>query len=176
MRRSLMLLVLLLATLSASAQNFEAETVTILDNILTNDFESAAKNFNATMRAGLPPAKLKTVFETQIAPQIGSFQESGKATVSRQDGLIVVTLPVRFEKGPLLFIVTFDGAGKVAGLSFKPADAPEPAPTDFADYKTKTHLRLPFDGEWFVFWGGRGREQNYHVISVDQRFAYDFVI
>ena len=30
-------------------------------------------------------------------------------------------------------------------------------------------MHLPFDGEWFVFWGGRTIEENYHVIAVDQR-------
>lgn len=47
-------------------------------------------------------------------------------------------------------------------------------PTD--DYETKTALRLPFDGAWFVFWGGRIRSENYHRASALQRYAYDFVI
>ncbi len=47
---------------------------------------------------------------------------------------------------------------------------------DFSDYKTKTDLCLPFRGEWWVYWGGRAIEDNYHVQYHDQRFAYDFVI
>lgn len=47
-------------------------------------------------------------------------------------------------------------------------------PTD--DYETRTTLRLPFDGEWWVFWGGRSREENYHRASALQRYAYDFVV
>lgn len=47
-------------------------------------------------------------------------------------------------------------------------------PTD--DYETRTTLRLPFDGEWWVFWGGRSREENYHRASELQRYAYDFVV
>lgn len=47
-------------------------------------------------------------------------------------------------------------------------------PTD--GYETRTTLRLPFEGEWWVFWGGRSREENYHRASALQRYAYDFVV
>jgi hypothetical protein len=52
---------------------------------------------------------------------------------------------------------------------------PTPAPTRFLDYQTKTELHLPFDGQWYVFWGGRTGIQNHHVACSDQRFAYDLV-
>lgn len=52
----------------------------------------------------------------------------------------------------------------------------KPARTDFPDYQTKTPLRLPFDGEWYVYWGGRSIAQNYHAKAPDQRFAYDFLM
>ena len=51
-----------------------------------------------------------------------------------------------------------------------------PAPSHFLDYQTRTELHLPFEGEWFVHWGGRSMGQNRHARAVDQRFAYDFVI
>lgn len=59
---------------------------------------------------------------------------------------------------------------------------PAPAPTEHLDHRTRTTLRLPFDaptGEgaaWYVGWGGRAPEQNYHVVAPDQRFAYDFLV
>ena len=36
--------------------------------------------------------------------------------------------------------------------------------------------QLPFEGEWYVFWGGRTPEQNYHVVSRSQRFSYDMLV
>jgi len=51
-----------------------------------------------------------------------------------------------------------------------------PAPSRFLDYETKTRLRLPFEGEWYVYWGERSVAQNQHCVARDQRFAYDFVI
>jgi len=51
-----------------------------------------------------------------------------------------------------------------------------PAATSYLNYQTQTMLKLPFDGEWYVYWGGRTTAQNYHAASRDQRFAYDFLI
>ena len=65
-------------------------------------------------------------------------------------------------------------AGEIAGFMIRPA--PEPAPTPHLGYATKTPLQLPFDGEWYVFWGGRTPAENYHVVSAAQRFAYDLVV
>lgn len=54
--------------------------------------------------------------------------------------------------------------------------APAEAPSRHLDYQTKTPLRLPFQGDWFVFWGGRTEAENRHVFSVHQRFASDLLI
>ena len=50
------------------------------------------------------------------------------------------------------------------------------APSEFANYEAKTTLRLPFDGEWVVQWGGPKPHENYHVAVPPLRFAYDFVV
>ena len=66
--------------------------------------------------------------------------------------------------------------GTVVSLLIQPLATGGEAPSRFLDYQTKTPLRLPFEGEWFIFWGGRDVVQNYHAGSNDQRFAYDFEI
>lgn len=82
---------------------------------------------------------------------------------------------MRFEKAPKIeILVAFGPDRRVGGFLVRPA--PEPAPSAFLDYATKTDLRLPFEGEWTVFWGGRTLEENYHASSRDQRFAYDLLI
>ncbi|MGA7217707.1 MAG: M23 family metallopeptidase [Candidatus Sulfotelmatobacter sp.] len=52
----------------------------------------------------------------------------------------------------------------------------QPAPTAFFRYQTQTALHLPFANEWYVYWGGRSAARNKHVLTKDQRFAYDFLI
>ncbi len=48
-------------------------------------------------------------------------------------------------------------------------------PSKYLDYQTIAELELPFNDEWFVVWGGRTKEENYHASLVDQRFAIDVV-
>lgn len=80
-----------------------------------------------------------------------------------------------FERGPASIFIrwTWDPKGTIVGALVRPEQ--RAAPTQFLDYQTKTRLRLPFQGEWYTFWGGRTAEENYHVIARDQRFACDFV-
>jgi hypothetical protein len=69
---------------------------------------------------------------------------------------------------------TLDANGQVAGFSVRPPQSAHAS--RFDDYQTKTPLRLPVSGDWFVFWGGRMLKQNYHAAAPDQRFAYDLVV
>jgi murein DD-endopeptidase MepM/ murein hydrolase activator NlpD len=66
------------------------------------------------------------------------------------------------------------GDGAVVAVEARPT--PRPATTGHEDRATTTELRLPFEGEWYVAWGGRRPHQNRHVRARDQRFAYDFVV
>lgn len=43
------------------------------------------------------------------------------------------------------------------------------------DHQTIVDLELPFNNSWFVVWGGRTIEKNYHASLTDQRFAIDVV-
>ena len=69
---------------------------------------------------------------------------------------------------------SIDSTRKVVGLLITPT--PKAAPSRHLAYETKTPLRLPFTGEWFVFWGGRDVIDNYHAEARDQRFAVDLVM
>ena len=46
---------------------------------------------------------------------------------------------------------------------------------EYLDYQTVAELELPFNHDWFVVWGGRTLEENYHASLGDQRFASDIV-
>lgn len=76
--------------------------------------------------------------------------------------------------GPVVMEWSFAPSGRIAGFFIRPA--PVAAESRFLDYRTRADLRLPFDGTWYVYWGGRGIEQNYHAVDRGQRFAYDFLV
>jgi hypothetical protein len=72
----------------------------------------------------------------------------------------------------LLFII---GSGCIVNNPIQTTKSPL-STNDSTDYQTKTGLRLPFDGFWYVFSGGRHPSLNHHHYSVDQKYAYDFII
>ena len=45
----------------------------------------------------------------------------------------------------------------------------------YSDYQTIAELELPFNDNWYVVWGGRTIDENYHASLKDQQFAIDMV-
>lgn len=103
----------------------------------------------------------RSVFSEQIIPWLHSDIYHRAAAFSQTSG-------------PVWVQWTVHPAGGIMALLVQPAE--DEAPSRFLDYRTRTDLHLPFSGEWFVFWGGRSVVENYHAVSLDQRFAYDFVV
>ena len=74
----------------------------------------------------------------------------------------------------LAITLVFAARGRIAGGLVQER---KPLPPDpHAGYRQYTRLRLPFDGTWWVFWGGATERQNYHVIAPDQRHAWDILV
>ena len=114
--------------------------------------------------------------QRRVSAGAGTETRVIRETVRRQPGAETYLRYSLFDRSkvPVLVSWSFDEHGRIDGFQIRPE--PQPAPSAYLDYRTKTPLTLPFDGEWFVFWGGRSIEQNYHASVSDQRFAYDFVI
>lgn len=77
-----------------------------------------------------------------------------------------------FADGDLFIDLSLNSDLKINGIALRPYIAPRPmdelvAPMAFA---------WPGAGEWYVFWGGDTKEENYHVDSKTQRAALDLVI
>ncbi|MEM7186527.1 MAG: peptidoglycan DD-metalloendopeptidase family protein [Bacteroidota bacterium] len=85
---------------------------------------------------------------------------------------IVETYELTFERGKQLMIVAVNSEEKLIGLLFKPTATTRAAHFD----RNSTRLQLPFKGEWFTFWGGDNKRQNYHVAYTPQQGAFDFVV
>lgn len=124
-------------------------------------------------------AKLRE-FRASTMNALGDEAAVVRERTARQAGLRVYTRTARFERTGTAFDVVWgiDPAGRIGTFLVRPSEsaAATAAPSKYEDYRTKTPLRLPFTGDWTVFWGGRTIEQNYHAASGDQRFAYDLVV
>ena len=117
-----------------------------------------------------------TAFRNQIDEQIGTEVEVLHEDLSmRGEAIQVYARRARFDKlEPSIDVVwVLNEEAMISGFVVR--GAPIAFDSAFLDYQPVTRLRLPFDGAWTVFWGGRTIEENYHAGSEDQRFAMDLV-
>lgn len=144
---------------------------------LAGDTAAVRARFDEHMQAAMDPAAL-AAFREQVAAQLGEEQSLVSEDVVRVQGLASY---VRVSKwsglpAPVLTQWVFAPDGRVAGFVVRPADAtPRAADSPYLQRDTVADLRLPFEGQWYVFWGGHDIAQNYHAANPQQRFAYDFV-
>lgn len=134
--------------------------------------------FSPEMKQAIGSAEKLKAFRDQVGDQLGTETAVVDEKVEPSGLYQVYTRKARFSKSPdrrFVTLWTLNGKGTIAGFFIRPDTSTE-APSSHLDYQTKTPLRLPFDGEWFVFWGGRTVAQNYHAAYPDQRFAYDLLV
>ena len=145
------------------------------------DIGELYKRFSSPFRATMSLAQFEA-FRQQVQDQLGDEVSVQDEVVSKSGDLITYTRTATFAKlEPLIAVEwTFDPRGVVEGFVVQPQqDASRgdaEAPSERLEYQTKTALQLPFDGTWYVFWGGRTVGENYHAAYPDQRFAADFVV
>lgn len=132
-------------------------------------------SFGSQMRAAMGDSLKFAGVVASIHGQLGAITEVVEENVSPQTGWLY-RARCRFENAPapLTLIIAFDPQGLVTGMLVQPEK--QAYASTKLDYQTKTKLTLPFQGEWFVFWGGRDIDHNYHAVSKSQRFAYDLLM
>lgn len=113
---------------------------------------------------------------SQMLTALGAETQVQRETTAQVLDNFVYRRYVTYQNVPSELVVTwaFLRDGTITGFSI--SGVRSPAETPHLDYKTKTALRVPFDGEWTVIWGGRTVEENYHSAHVGQRFAIDLVM
>ncbi|HWK90038.1 MAG TPA: M23 family metallopeptidase [Longimicrobium sp.] len=179
--RTLPLLLLALAAAPAAAQTHPDSATLELGRRYTRwMYEGKADSlwaaFSPAMQQALQSAENLANMRAGIEAQIGRETAVIAEQVRRPGGMAMYVRITRFSGAPVPVHVTVvvDSAGIVQGMLVRPEQAAEPS--RFLDYRTKTPLRLPFEGEWTVVWGGRTVEQNYHAAVASQRFAYDLLV
>jgi hypothetical protein len=113
--------------------------------------------------------------DTQLGCETKVLNERAGKSIGKSNRYYYIRYS-RFSKisQPVKTELFFDSNDNV--FQFSVEMLPREAPAKFLDYKTKTKLRLPFNGLWYVAAGGLNITTNHHAVSIDQRFAYDFLI
>lgn len=93
----------------------------------SGDFAGAVARFDNTMKSAMPEAKLKEVWQ-QLAGQSGAFQAQLGTRTSESQGYRIVFVTCQFEKAVVDVQVVFNAQEQIAGLFFKPGQAPAVTP------------------------------------------------
>lgn len=134
------------------------------------------ERFSPEMKSAIGSLDKLALFREQVKAQVGEEERvlDEKVTSAGEAEIYLRTVKFRGASTPVDVQWTLTRDGTVIGFFIRPKQ--EEAPSRFLDYETKTPLTLPFAGTWRVAWGGRSLSENAHAFTVDQRFAYDFVI
>lgn len=140
----------------------------LVDYFNRKQVDSIFQIFSEEMKGALPLDKTRAFF-TQLYKDYGSIEKH--TFISKNAG--ADRYRAEFQNSVLWLDISQNQYGKVDGLRFTPYDGPE-VPKIIVRNQTK--MSLPFSGEWFVFWGGDTKEQNYHVSVKAQRHSFDIII
>lgn len=147
----------------------------VADAFLRGEVAAVWAEMTPEMQAGIgSEEKLAEVREQLRA--LGDEEAVVSERMYRERGFDVYERIARWTAAPapMRTLVSFDADGRIGG--FWVLVQPVAAESRFLDYETRATLRLPFDGAWTVFWGGRTVEDNHHAADRGQRFALDFVV
>ena len=150
-----------------STQRFEEVVQRLVQAINAQDHAAIRQDFNEAMLDDLTSEESKQFF-SRLANQFGKIEKLDVPRLMAPNRAVVAA---HCSRRDLDITVALDEHDKIAGLTFLPPTPPIPVPD-----RLRTSFRLPFDGQWLVFWGGESKELNHHHDSASQRFAFDFLI
>ena len=168
--------VILLAVLTTAGADPMIDGRAYSDAFLKGDIDRVWSRMDGQMQGALGSEETLDQLRSTLRRDFGEEAEVLEEEIGEADGYSVYLRTSRWTKapGPLVMQWTLDGDGNVAGFFVRPK--PVAAESRFLDYQTKTELHLPFEGQWYVYWGGRTIDQNYHAADRAQRFALDLVV
>ncbi len=131
-------------------------------------YDSIFAIFSTEMQNALPLDKTKDFF-TGLKSQAGNIT---KRQFYKYENGTYALYKTNFERALYAVNISVDDNSKINGLFIKPFTEDNLPKIE----RNTTKLKLPFNGEWTVIWGGDTKELNYHVSSAAQKNAFDFVI
>jgi murein DD-endopeptidase MepM/ murein hydrolase activator NlpD len=169
---TLILFLLTLVFYTSCAQQDAGKPKTLTDKfvVLYNQkaYDSIFNLFSDEMKTALPADKTTEFFSgLQLqAGEIKKYEFKKMMQTYRQ-------YKTDFSTAIFMLSISQDVSGKINGLFVAPYKEEEEKPVM---PRNISKMNLPFSGEWFVFWGGDTKEQNYHVSYGAQKNAFDIMI
>jgi murein DD-endopeptidase MepM/ murein hydrolase activator NlpD len=155
----------LLIALAGPGDGVTAAAEKLVEQINAGEDMAIWARFDTTMQGLLPKAKVRPFFDD--VRSVGRIIRVETVSVDGRAGQFRLIA----ERGVLDLNLSVNKEDRINGLTIRPASDSLPEPS-----RTRTPLRLPFNGTWDVFWGGPTREQNAHHDVPNQRRALDIII
>lgn len=118
-------------------------------------------------------AELNKKLRERIGPETSMVQEAIVPSLIAPDTIYARLSNFANMTIPVVSMITVNQRGQIDGFDIHPM--PTVAEGRYAGYHDTTKLRLPFNGEWLVYQGGRNAFDNPYAVSDDTRFSVDFV-
>ena len=135
---AVMVLLIIIAVLplnvAAQASDPEAVVQAMIDALIAGDYEAAVAKFDDTMLSLMPADVTQQTWDSVLA-QVGAYQMQLGVQSQQVEGYTIVVTTLQFEYVIIDMQVSVDTSGKIAGLYFRPSQAPQPAwePPAYAD-------------------------------------------
>ena len=117
--RVVALVVFTMISIPAAAFDADAAGLAFVKALSQGRFDEAAKTFDPTMSAALPPPKLAATWK-ELQGQVGAFRSTGSVRHEPAGPYTVVFVRCLFDGGELDTKIIYSSDGKVAGLFFVP--------------------------------------------------------
>ena len=151
----------------AQPAEYEATMLNFQKNYNDNDGQAIFNMMAPTMKQSISLKQISSIVDTYFN-NFGKM-ESFEFTL-RKDAVEVFLC--HFEHGKQNMLLVANSEEKITGLLFKPHEERTEGKIEL----NSTSLQLPFKGEWYTYWGGTDKRQNYHVTNRAQEGAFDFFV
>ncbi len=150
-----------------STDRFQRVASRVVLAMASGDYAALRADYSTSM---LDATSVETdrAFFGKTSENCGKLERLGPPRLVPPDKAVFAA---HFERSVVDFTLVLDDHDKIVGMAFRP-----PPPAVLVPKRNLTPMGLPFQGEWYVLWGGETKELNRHHDLRNQCFAFDFVI
>ena len=172
MIRSLVLLLFFAST----SMMYSQEELPIYANMVTEfssrynaqDYKGVYELYDADMQKAITFEETRIFFTNNVNRLMGSIVTMKFIGLKQGAHLYRTT----FDRSIADIILSLNPQNKINGLYISPVQGNE-----FPKFeRNTTPMKLPFEEEVFVYWGGTTLDKNYHVGEITQQYAYDLLM
>ncbi|MDB9961380.1 peptidoglycan DD-metalloendopeptidase family protein, partial [Oceanihabitans sp.] len=169
MRKFLFIAIILFPMISFSQEkdNYKEASKQFMLHFNAADYEAIFNMFDDGMKSSLPKEQAVPFLE-DMASRLGKIKTMSFSNTKQTAHNYKTTFDEGFQD-ILIYLNSENEVGGLFVLPHKPAELPKLN-------RNTTKMFLPFNDEWYVFWGGVTQDDNYHVAYENQSGAYDFIM